>query len=107
MALAAGVDIKVVSAMLRHSSIAITADLYAEVVTELAREAAEKTAAMIPGRRRAIRAGPPTGPQGSDPSNGKRAHEMFSLFRQGAAGRIRTCGTRFRNPQAIRLLVGP
>jgi integrase len=48
MALAAGVDIKVVSAMLRHSTIAITADLYAEVVTELAREAAEKTAAMIP-----------------------------------------------------------
>jgi integrase len=59
MALAAGVDIKVVSAMLRHSSIAITADLYAEVVTELAREAAEKTAAMIPrNKARATRRSP-------------------------------------------------
>lgn len=62
MALAAGVDIKVVPAMLRHSSASITADLYTEVVSELARKAAEKTAAMIPGRRRAMRRvsnGPP------------------------------------------------
>ena len=64
------------------------ADLYAEVVIELAREAAEKTAVMIPGRRRAIRVGPPTGPQGSDPSDGKRAHEMFSLVGQGAPGSV-------------------
>jgi hypothetical protein len=84
--------------MLRHSSITITADLYAEVVTELAREAAEKTAAMIPGTRRAPRPGPPTGPQASDPSNGRRSHELFSLVRRGAPGRIRTCGTRFRKP---------
>ncbi|MDN3356831.1 DUF2637 domain-containing protein [Actinomadura sp. DC4] len=39
--------------------IAITADLYAEVVTELAREAAEKTAAMIPrNKARATRRSP-------------------------------------------------
>jgi integrase len=51
LALAAGLDIKVVSAMLRHSSISITADLYTEVVGDLAREAAEKTAALIPRKK--------------------------------------------------------
>jgi integrase len=53
--LAAGVEPKVASARLRHSSTQITQDLYTEVVDQLAREAAEKTAAMItrksPGKR--------------------------------------------------------
>ena len=37
--------------MLRHSSVQITQDLYTEVVSELAREAAERTSAMIPRKK--------------------------------------------------------
>lgn len=38
--------------MLRHSSITITADTYTSVLPELARGAAEKTAAIVPRRVR-------------------------------------------------------
>lgn len=41
---------KTVQAMLRHSSITITADTYTNVLPELAAAAAEKTAAIIPRR---------------------------------------------------------
>jgi integrase len=52
LALAAGVDMKTVQAMLRHSSITITADTYTSVLPEIARGAAEKTAAIVPRRFR-------------------------------------------------------
>jgi Phage integrase family len=48
LALAAGVDMKVVQAMLRHASISTTSDLYTNVLPEVARDAAEKTALIIP-----------------------------------------------------------
>lgn len=48
LALAAGADIKLVSAMLRHSSIGITADTYTSVLPDMAREAAEASAALVP-----------------------------------------------------------
>jgi len=53
LALAAGADITVVSRLLRHSSIQITADIYAEVLPELAAEVAAKVVALVPrkGRR--------------------------------------------------------
>ena len=53
LALAAGTDIKVISAMLRHSSVQITADIYADVTPELAAQTAAKVASMVPrkGRR--------------------------------------------------------
>ena len=50
MALAAGVDLKVASAMLRHSSITITADIYISVLPETARAAAEAAASVVPRR---------------------------------------------------------
>lgn len=50
MALAGGVDLKLVSAMLRHSSITITADTYTSVLPETALAAAEAAAAMVPRR---------------------------------------------------------
>lgn len=53
LALAARVPMKVVSARLRHSSITVTADIYSSVLPELAHEAAELTAAMVPRRSRA------------------------------------------------------
>ena len=55
MALAAGTNMKVVQEMLGHSTIALTADTYTSVVPELARAAAENTAAFIPRNNRTTR----------------------------------------------------
>ena len=56
LALAGGADITAVSRMLRHSSIQITADIYAEVLPELAAEVASTVASMVPRRGSAGRA---------------------------------------------------
>lgn len=50
-ALAAGKDIKVVSAMMRHSSVKITGDVYALVLPDLAADVAAAVAAAIPRKR--------------------------------------------------------
>jgi integrase len=78
LALEAGVDLKVVSDQLGHSSIVLTADTYVSVLPALAMQAAEKTARLVaeagqraPGSKHATRrnAGPP------DPARrGKRRH---------------------------------
>ncbi|WP_376739903.1 tyrosine-type recombinase/integrase [Nocardiopsis dassonvillei] len=47
LALAAGVELKVVQAMLGHASIVLTADTYSCVLPEVAREAAERTAWLV------------------------------------------------------------
>ena len=52
---------KIVSHLLRHSSITITADTYTEVLPQVARDAAEKAAALVP-RARARTLGLPSGP---------------------------------------------
>ncbi|MBO3746161.1 tyrosine-type recombinase/integrase [Streptosporangiaceae bacterium NEAU-GS5] len=52
LALAAHTDIKVIQAMLGHSSIVLTCDTYTSVLPDIAFEAAEKTArrcSMLPG----------------------------------------------------------
>jgi site-specific recombinase XerD len=54
--LAGGADLKVVSQMLRHSSITITTDTYISVLPEVARRAAAAAAAFVP--RAARGAGP-------------------------------------------------
>jgi integrase len=48
LALSAGVDVKVVSSRLGHSTTAITPDLYTHVVPELARQAADAIAGVVP-----------------------------------------------------------
>jgi integrase len=48
LALAAGVDIKVVQEMLGHSCLAITADTYTSVLPAVARAAAEAVAGLVP-----------------------------------------------------------
>ena len=48
LALAAGVDIKVVSERLGHSTTTITADLYTHVTSAVARKAADAIASEIP-----------------------------------------------------------
>jgi integrase len=50
LALTAGVDMKVVSEMLRHKTLAITADTYTSVLPEVARAAAEAAATIVPRR---------------------------------------------------------
>jgi integrase len=52
LALAGGADIKVVQAMLGHSSITLTADTYTSVLPQVARAAAEAAAAVVPRHRR-------------------------------------------------------
>ncbi|MFE1166025.1 hypothetical protein [Nocardiopsis sp. NPDC058789] len=47
LALAAGVELKVVQAMLGHASIVLTADTYTSVLPQVAREAAECTASLV------------------------------------------------------------
>jgi integrase len=53
IALAAGVDMKVISGRLRHSDQHFTAATYAHILPELAHGAAEAIAAMVPRQRRA------------------------------------------------------
>lgn len=50
LSLAAGTDMKYVSAMLRHSSMGITSDIYTAVLPEMAREAAKSSVALVPRR---------------------------------------------------------
>jgi integrase len=79
LALAAGVDLRIVQEMLGHSSIVLTADTYTSVLPAVAHTAAEKVAALIvregglvPGTRRHRRRQP------------KRAHRRGHV-RQGGA----------------------
>jgi integrase len=51
LALAGGADIKTVQAMLRHSTIVLTADTYTSVLPQVARDAAEAAAALVPRQR--------------------------------------------------------
>lgn len=52
LALKAGVEMKTVQEMLGHSTIALTADTYTSVLPEVAREAAERIAAIVPRKER-------------------------------------------------------
>lgn len=53
LALAGGADLKTVSEMLGHSTITITADTYATVLSEVSRQAAEGAARLVPRGRKA------------------------------------------------------
>jgi len=61
LALAAGVDMKTVSAMLRHSSVKITSDTYTSVLPDVARKAAAAVASMVPLKTASGTDGLPTG----------------------------------------------
>ena len=50
--LAAGVDMSLVSKRVGHSSLAITVDTYAHLLSGVGRDAAEKAAALVPRKRR-------------------------------------------------------
>jgi integrase len=50
--LAAGMPLAVVSKRLGHSSVSITSDTYSHLLEGVGREAAERTAALVPRNRR-------------------------------------------------------
>ncbi|MFI0351059.1 tyrosine-type recombinase/integrase [Actinomadura sp. 9N407] len=54
LALAAGVELKVVQDMLGHSSVVLTADTYTSVLPEVAHRAAKKTAAHVMKKHRLV-----------------------------------------------------
>jgi integrase len=106
LALAAGVDLKVVSSRLGHSNVAITSDLYTHVVPSVARRAADAIAAAVPLERpvRGRRVTPllprnPEATKGRGPpdhvSAGQDAPTLRATFPQ-ARKRAGT-GTRTRN----------
>ena len=67
--LAAGADMKLVQALLRHSSITITSDTYTSVLPDVARQASAAAVALVP-RAASGTDGPPSASHdgGSDPS---------------------------------------
>ncbi len=85
LALAAGVDMKVISAMLRHSSMTITADTYTSILPDVAREAAEAVAAMVPraatGEGSTGTLGLPSGSHAPKAQPGKIVNSEFSQVR--------------------------
>jgi integrase len=85
MGLAAGLDMKVVSARLRHSTTAITRDLYTSILPDVAREAAEKTAAMVP--RRAV--GEVPSPTGRVPNGSPRSRRTDWFSGGSANGQVK------------------
>jgi integrase len=76
LALAAGVELKVVQDMLGHSSIVLTADTYTSVLPEVAHRAAEQTAAHV------MNAGPPNGRRAG---RSRRRTQTRKWRRSGAA----------------------
>ena len=98
IALAGGVDMKTVQAMLRHSSITITADTYTSVLPEVAKRAAGAAAAVVP-RKRAIGDRPhtpglPTGSQAPGNNEGRPLQ-----MKNAQVGKGRPPGARTRNPR--------
>ncbi|MBC7374653.1 MAG: tyrosine-type recombinase/integrase [Frankiales bacterium] len=61
-ALAGGANLQVVSEMLGHSTIAITADTYTSVLPEVARQAAEAAVRLVPRRTPTGYRGPMSAP---------------------------------------------
>ena len=87
---APGIDLKVVSAMLRRSPITITANTYVSVLSESARAAAEAAAAVIPRRGRS---GPTLVPHDLETTLGSLSTERkptsVGVRRQGLEPRTR------------------
>jgi hypothetical protein len=111
-ALEAGVDLKVIQHMLRHSSIKVTMDLYTNVADEVAADAARKLAGAIPRRalHPACALGLPSGsqetivdsPEPDDKIPGTTNPQVGEIFTLGS-GRAPS-GTRTPNPLVKRSL---
>jgi len=90
LALASGANLKVVSEMLGHSTIGITANTYTSVLPELAREAAEAAARLVPRSAGDI-TGPISVPSGPAEQGDQESRQDESAGQRGGRG-IRTHG---------------
>ncbi|MGH8774432.1 MAG: site-specific integrase [Jiangellaceae bacterium] len=88
LALAAGVDIKVVSERLGHSTIAVTADLYTHVVPSLGRDAATRIAGLLADGSQANAYEMPTSEARKRPE--RRSDHASPQIERGAPEGIRT-----------------
>ena len=102
LALAAGVELKVVQEMLGHCSIVLTADTYTSVLPEVARTAAEKTAAyvmraagVVPGTSRRRGRAPTRRPR---PAIRHGRASLAHRLTMAPATHIRPPGRRARSP---------
>jgi hypothetical protein len=101
--LTAGVEMKVVSEMLRHKTLAIRADTYTSVVPEVARAAAEAAATIVPRRIKPKGAGGAASTslaQGRKKASGRSSNRKKGQFRTGAPP-----GTRTSKPAVKSLLL--
>ena len=84
LGLSAGVAMKTVSEQLGHSSIKITSDIYSSVTAEVAHDAAERTAAIVPRKTKAPNSSVPTSCPPNDKSD--RATGGVSRIDAGRGG---------------------
>jgi integrase len=102
LAFASGADMKAVQAMLRHSSMAITADTYTSVLPEVAADIAEKIAAIVPRQAAAGEApgtaGLPSGSHGRTERSGFTGETGHAQVRGGGAPGARTLNPRIKSP---------
>ncbi len=109
IAFAAGADMKIVSAMLRHSSTGITSDTYTSILPELAHSAAEASAALVPrlvavGEASQTGGLPSVSPVGDRASGSPRVRKKMQVRRSedGGAPGIRTLNLRIKSPELCR-----
>jgi Phage integrase family len=99
--LAAGVDIAVVSKIMGHGSISITADTYSHMIANMGKTAAEAASALVP---RAPKDSPqtdglPTGPHGSP----EGADDQGIGWSDGTPPETRTRNPRIKSPLLCQL----
>jgi len=110
LALAGGANLKVVSQMLRHSSITITADTYTSVLPDVARQAAEAAIALVPraGVRPGsaadqVNTGAPHGPHQAPPAGPAARDASKTAGQTGGPPGDRTRNPRIKSPLLCQL----
>ena len=99
----AGANLKVVSEMLGHSSIGITADTYTSVLPEVARAAAEAAARLVPRMTWRDSTGLISAPSGSENDTGPSSQKKKAQVRRGAPPGTRTPNPRIKSPLLCQL----
>jgi integrase len=105
LALAGGANLKVVSEMLGHSGIAITADTYTSVLPQVARAAAEAANALVPRAHRTQHdaAAPISHPSEPENDAGLPPQKAKGQVRTGAPPGTRTPNPRIKSPLLCQL----
>jgi hypothetical protein len=98
LAFAAGADMKEVQVLMRHSSIAITADTYTSILPEVASGLAEAMAAMVPRKGGRGTAGLPSGSRARTGTDGFAPADEPSQVGRGGAPGARTQNRRIKSP---------